>query len=229
MAKKKRIKRKELLKEPDEFLTASSKALAFLDAHKNQAIWTLVGFMALIVIIAGAQYYSFQSQKKAFVLLSKSMESYQVEMGTKEPAEALTAVKADFDKLLDAYGGKDAGKIGRVLFADMNYQAGEYDKAIELYERAQGDFREKPLVKQQIIRGLAFAYQAKKNYESAVKYFEMIVSDPDGVMKDEALFNLGQLYATLNQPEKSKQSFQKLLTDHEDSMYRSIVEEKIAG
>ncbi len=229
MAKKKKIKRKELLNEPDEFLTVSSKALAFLNEHKNQAMWTLIGFMALIVIIAGAKYYSIQSQKKATVRLSEIMETYDEAAQTKEPAEALAAVQEDFEKFLDSYGGKDAGKIGRVLLADLYHKAGNFDAAIELYQRAQGDFNDKPLVKQQIIRGLAFTFQGKKNFESAVEYFEMIVADPNGLMKDEALFNLGELYALLEQPEKSRQSFQKILSDHEDSMYRPIVEEKLGS
>ncbi len=229
MAKKKKIKRKELLNEPDEFLTISSKALAFLHEHKNQALWSLIGFMALIVIIAGAKYYSIQSQKTATVLLSEIMVTYDEAARTKEPAEALAAVQEDFDSFLDSYGGKASGQIGRVLFADIYHKAGKHDEAIELYQRAQGDFEGKPLVKQQILRGLAFAFQSKKDFESAVKYFEMIVSDPNGLMKDEALFNLGELYAALDQPEKSKQSFQKILTDHEDSLYRPIVEEKLGS
>ncbi len=57
----------------------------------------------------------------------------------------------------------------------------------------------------------------------------MIASDPNGIMKDEALFNLGELYAALDKPEKSKESFQKIINDHENSLYRSIVEEKLGS
>jgi hypothetical protein len=54
------------------------------------------------------------------------------------------------------------------------------------------------------------------------------VTTPDYSIKDEALFNLGELYAETGDQDKSINAFKKILSDHSGSMYTEIVKEKIA-
>ena len=72
-------------------------------------------------------------------------------------------------------------------------------------------------------------YQAKKDYQAAANHFEKIVSEPDVPMKDEALFNLGEIYEKLGNTEKSQAAFKKILSDYTDSIYIEVVKERIAG
>ena len=53
MAKKRKKTRKELLKEPDEFITLSSKLIGFGVEHKNQLIYGLGIIVALALIVSG--------------------------------------------------------------------------------------------------------------------------------------------------------------------------------
>ena len=48
-------------------------------------------------------------------------------------------------------------------------------------------------------------------------------------MQDEALFNLGRIYHTLGNPEKSKASYEKIVSDHPDSIYIELAKDKVAG
>ena len=88
---------------------------------------------------------------------------------------------------------------------------------------------ENPSVKPFILSSIGYAYQAKKDYKAAANHFEKIVSDPNGYMKDEALFNLGEIYAKLGNTEKSREAFKKILSDYTDSIYIDVVKERIAG
>jgi hypothetical protein len=40
---------------------------------------------------------------------------------------------------------------------------------------------------------------------------------------------MGRLYDKLGQPEKSKEAYQKIVSDHPDFIYIDIVKERIAG
>ena len=51
MAKIRKKTRKELLKEPDEFITISGKLIRFAVAHKNQLIYALGVIVAVSLII----------------------------------------------------------------------------------------------------------------------------------------------------------------------------------
>ena len=66
-------------------------------------------------------------------------------------------------------------------------------------------------------------------YITAAKYFEMIASVSDYSIKDEALFNLGEIYDALGDNVKSIDAFKEILSDHTGSIYTEIAKEKVAG
>ena len=57
MAKKRKKTRKELLKEPDEFMTLSGKLIKFAVEHKKQLTYGLGIILALVVIISGVRFF----------------------------------------------------------------------------------------------------------------------------------------------------------------------------
>jgi len=73
---------------------------------------------------------------------------------------------------------------------------------------------------------LGYAYEAKKEYNSALEYFEKISVGSDPVLKAEALFNMGRLYAALGNAEKSQQAFQKIVADLPQSFYAELAKER---
>ncbi len=226
---KKRVTRKQLLKEPDEFLTFSRKLFNFCVEHAN---YLMIGFgavVALILLISGMRYLSKQSEIKAFTLLDEATKSYNTLKDEAEGSETdIDALKDRFALILDKYAGKDAGKLARITLADICFQKKEFDRAADLYRRALDDFETEPLIKYRLLEGLGYAYAGKQDFENAAKYFEMIVAAADAPAKDEALFNLAGLYDAMTLGEKSRQTYQKIVSDHQDSMYRNLAEEKIA-
>jgi TolA-binding protein len=55
----------------------------------------------------------------------------------------------------------------------------------------------------------------------------MIASGNDKVMKSSALFNLGWIYETTGETEKSTALYRQLLSDFPDSTYSEWVKEKV--
>jgi TolA-binding protein len=80
-----------------------------------------------------------------------------------------------------------------------------------------------------LLNGLGYAYLSKKDFKTAAKYFEIIASDPDYKIKDEALFNLGELYAAMGDQDKSATTFKQIISDHPDSTYIELVKERVTG
>ena len=72
--------------------------------------------------------------------MSDAWGRYEAALEEKTPAEAYEAVKADFDDLLASYGSAEAGKMGRVIYANIAYEAGEPDRAVTLYDAALAAF-----------------------------------------------------------------------------------------
>ena len=229
MAKKHKKTRKELLKEPDEFMTISGKLIGFAVEHKNQLSYALIIIVALAVIISGYRFFAMRSENKASALLDQGIAKYEKAGNDEKPSETYDRVSADFQFILDKYGNKKSGKIARLTYANICYQAGKYDQAIELYKRSLKDFEKQPSIYNQVTSSLGYTYEQKQDYAGAAQYFEQLLSAPDSIMKGEALYHLGWLYDKLGQTEKSKDAYNKILSDHPDFIYIDLVKEKMAG
>lgn len=225
MAKKK-VTRKELFNEPDEFITFSAKLLKIMATYKVQLLYA-VGLLILTgIIFSVISYFSFRSEGQAFAMLEKTMKNYEVSLKKNGPEKAFKEAKNDFVKIIDKYSGKRGGKIARIKLANLSIQAEDNDRAIELYSKALEDFSDDQTIKNSILNNLGYAYEGKNDLQSAVKYFEMIVSEPYTFLKDEALFNLGRIYAEMGNEKMSRDAYKKIVSDFAGSFYLPIAKER---
>ena len=229
MAKKRKKTRKELLREPDEFMTISGKLIGFAVDHKNQLAYALGIIVILALIISGYRFFSIRAENNASALLDKSLTKYNSLKTDKQPDEVYGEVSADFQFILDKYKGKESAKLARIIYANICYNAGKYKQAIELFKTALTDFAKYPMIHQQILSNLGYAYEQEKDYSTAVGYFEKISSATGPIMRDEALYHLGRLYDKLGENEKSREAYNKILTDHQDFIYIDLVKERMSG
>jgi tetratricopeptide (TPR) repeat protein len=229
MAKKRKKTRKELLREPDEFMTFSGKLIGFAVDHKNQLIYALGIIVALALIISGYRFFSIRSENNASALLDKSLSKYNSIKAEKQPEEVYGEVSSDFQFILDKYNGKESAKLARLIYANICYNAGKYKQAIELYKKALTEFTKNPMIRFQILSNIGYSYEQEKDFSTAAGYFEKISSAPEPIMRDEALYHLGRLYDKLGENEKSREAFNKILTDHQDFIYIDLVKERILG
>ena len=229
MAKKRKKTRKELLREPDEFMTISGKLIGFAVDHKNKLAYALGIIVILALIISGYRFFSIRAENNAAALLDKNLTKYNSLKADKQPDEVYGEVSADFQFILDKYKGKESAKLARIIYANICYNASKYKQAIELFKTALTDFAKYPMIHQQILSNLGYAYEQEKDYSTAVGYFEKISTAPEPIMRDEALFHLGRLYDKLGENEKSREAYNKILTDHQDFIYIDLVKERMSG
>jgi tetratricopeptide (TPR) repeat protein len=220
--------RKRDLENPDEFITFWTRLFNIVTEHKIQFSCALTFFCVLIIVAAVTVFYLKQSENKAFFLLQQSVAKYQALMKAGDPNKAYQEAGKNFGVILEKYSNRKGGKLARLAYADICYDAGDYDKAIANFSKLLVGFNDEPFLKNLVLSGLGYSYNAKKDYNTSAKYFEMIVTTPVYTNKDEALFNLGELYAKIGEKDKSLDAFKKILSDHTGSMYTAIAKEKIA-
>ena len=224
-----KLTRKQLLKEPDEFITFSGKLIQWLTTYKQQASLAVGIVFALLVATAGFQAYLRHAENKASELLTESLAQYQTAMKDKDPVKAYQAVEKSFTRILDDYSSRPMGKIAGIEFANICFRAGEFDKAISLYKTALDDFSDTPFYKNLILSSLGYAFEGKKDYDSAVKYYEMLTASADPTLKDLSLYNLASVYEKMGNREKSKATFARIAAEFPNSTYLEIAKEKSLG
>ncbi|WP_372678427.1 tol-pal system YbgF family protein [Desulfosarcina sp.] len=221
--------RKQLLKEPDQFITFSGKLIAFGRSHfKIILISTGILFSLLLALVAARQI-SDRNENRASELVEKAVAKYSTALQETNPQTAYDRVKTDFTDLFDQYGSKNAAKIARVIYGDISYNAGDADTAIAMFTHALDDFNQSPAVKNIVLNGLAYAFVLKAEYPRSIHYFEMISIDSEKTMKSGALFNLAWLYEASGEKEKGEAMYQRLLAEFPESMYGDLVKEKVSG
>ena len=229
MAKKSKKTRKQLLNEPDEFITFSSKMIKLAIEYQTYLTWALGITLALVVIISGLRFFSIRSERKASLLLDQSLSEYTKIKAAKKPVDVYDELSTNFQFILNKYGAKESGKIARLIYANICYDAGKYEQAIDLYKILLTDFKKHPMITHQVLSGLGYACEQIENYSAAVGYFEQIALAPEGILRGEAFYHLGRLYDKLGQNAKSKEAYNKIFSDHQDFIYIELVRERLSG
>lgn len=221
--------RKELLKKPDEFITLTGKAIAFARDYQNQISYSLCAIVAIFLIFLGYRYFAQRAEVKAFSILQQTQSEYQALKAATSAPEAYSKVSEAFQDIIKKYGGNAGGKLARVIYANISYDAGQYDKAIELYKQSLNDFQDDKAVNNLIVNSLGYAYQQIEDPQNAAVYFERAATATDSLVREEALFNLGWVYQKLGEAAKSQQTLQKILDDYPNSIYFDMVQEELAA
>lgn len=229
MAIKKKKSRKQLLKQPDEFLSFSGKLLAAIIQYKGYAAGGLGALLVVVLLISGISYMGNRSENQAFGLLDKGLADYEAKLASDGPEKAYRKAAENFDVLLKEYSGRDGGKLARVVYAGMAFDAGDYDTAVLLYREALDDVDGVPGLKPFIVSGLGRSYEARKDYAQAAAHFETITQGADPLLKEDAYLNLGLIYDRMGNREKSTEVFQKFIADYPDSKFLGMVKEKLVN
>jgi len=227
MAQKKRVTRKQLLKEPDEFLTFSAKAILFATNNKKQIAFALVGLLIVVLALAGFRYFSILSDRKAYAVFEQGLRPYLDQISKGElPAFEETAGEK-FEEVLKDHPSTSGGRLSLLLYADINYHKGAYDKAIELYQRVVKAFEEEAIIRILAWNGLAYAFEGKKDYKTAAQFFEKIIEAKGAFMKADAYFNMGRMHEALEHREKALAAYEKVVQDYPESIHFQVAKDKV--
>ena len=227
MAKKKRVTRKQLLKEPDEFLTFSAKAIRFVADNQRRVLGVVIGVVVIALAFAGFRYFSKRSERKAYAMFEQGHLHYLAEISANKAAPAQEKASEQFEKIISKYPSTSAARFSFLVYGDMSYHKGDYQKAIELYQKALGAFSGEGAIQKLIWNGLAHAHEARKDYESAAEYYKKITDTQDEFMKGDACYNFGRLMEALNHQEKAVEAYNKVVQAYPDSIAFQIAKEKV--
>jgi tetratricopeptide (TPR) repeat protein len=229
VAAAKKKTRKELLKEPDEFLTLSSRALGWFAQHKKEINVAVLAVLAVAVLFSGYVFYGNQQEAKAASLLAQALDKLE-RLGAGKPTPKIVQdVSEDFRRVFNDYGSRSNGSLARLIYANLCYETGDYQQAADLYKASLPRFADQPLVHFQILKSLGYTYEALKDPAAAVAYFEQAQSAGDKNLQDDVLFLLGDLYARMGQKEKSADAFKRILSDYPESVYASLARRRVNG
>jgi tetratricopeptide (TPR) repeat protein len=212
MAKKEEHKN-DILENPDVLAGKLEGAEDWVTKHSKTAI-----AIALVIATAVAGYFGFNYYKDSQNVLAQK-EMFQAVYYFE--ADSLTlALNGDgnnlgFVDIVDEYGITEAGNLSNYYAGVCFLKQGKYEPAI-LYLK---DFESNDLLVQPRAYSLiGDAYMEQNKYEDAVDYYNKAAAyKPNKFFTPAYLMKAALAYEKLNQNDKAKEAYDKIITDFWES------------
>ena len=229
-----RISRKELLRQPDQFITRSARVIAWVEMNAASILYGAGAVILAVVLVGGWFVWRTNRHARAEALLFEAMNAG----GNGEFAQQDTSLNdqmiSGLQSLVRDYGGTPAAiqaywNLGRLYFSRAEYVA-----ALEAYEQARsrlsGD-SDNALMSAMISLNVAYAEEAQGACEQALQNFEAVLNAPAATwLRSEAYLGMGRCHEQSGLPEMAAEVYDRGLTDPEvNGPAREQLEERLAN
>ena len=184
MAKRLKVSRKDLLKEPDQFLSGSEKAMLYYTDNRG----AVIGVVAMI-LIAGSSFFGFKYYQETQTLGNEALY-FEMEKAVEKDSTSVAAAKAIWEKI----GGGLQKERASLLLADIHFQNQEFGEAEELYSTVMSNSSQGQVNYQMAHLGLAHSYESGKDYKKAIGLFKSIIDASTAFPLFEVYWSLSRCY-----------------------------------
>lgn len=204
-----KINRKKLLKEPDEFLTFSERAVNW--GRDNAKI--IIGIAAALVLAVGAwvglgAYFDYRSNQAANALAA-SFESYAKAVeGKADPAQE-KAARESLAKVVEQYGATPAGVQARLALGDMLLEQSKYAEA----EKALSDLCEEPDLPAAMLplawHGLGLSLEGQKKFGEAASAYQSAMKESGPALRNSFRLDLARVQEAAGDKQAAIQTYRE--------------------
>ena len=227
MAKKK-LSRKELLKETDEFLTLSGKAARFINEHMRQVKLVGIGVVVVAVAYIAVWGYMKHTNKKgqaayniAYDTLVQSLQSQEKDQ------DGLNKSEEQFEAVISDYGMSKAANLALAQVGHAMFRNQKYDDAIDYYDEFSAKTSDNEAYETLTRLALAACHEAKGEMKKAAEILDHIAETADNPFRETAMLNLERIYRLDNQPEKADEILKTFAKEYGNSPFISMVKARI--
>ena len=218
-----------IVERTDEFISMTGKVVNWCRDHEKQLYTAGVIAALVIVIITGWSVFATRTENKASSMFSSAQAKYTTILNRSDAKEAAAATNTEFKNVAEEYPRTDAGRLANAMAGQTAFDSGNYDEAIQWWEKALKAMGGDPLEKSRVLLGLGYAYEQKGDHDNAVKMFQQVLDMKMGLGKEDASLSLARLYEAMGDTPKSTQAYEKFVADFPDSAFAQMAKEKLAA
>jgi len=194
-----RMKRKELLNEPDEFVTTTSSALVWIKEHPAQFA---VGAIVLLTILAGGYglyYWKTSQDYNGMNALLKATDNSQLTL-----------------KVAQDYSGTKAEKLAKLRLARMSYEQGDYPKALSYADEFLNGWSRKDTYHWQAALIMASSHINQKQPAKALPLLDECINSAPTDLKDQALILKGSILISQGKDQEAGQALSAVSENYQE-------------
>ena len=214
---RKRVTKKQM--KQDKLVTYTFKAFDYVQDHSRQLIFGVLGI--IIVLLIGFLFVS--SKKKREIQAANMLGTAEIvyHMGDYENSIPI------LESVVLQYGGTNSGAHATYLLANSYFFSGNFDKALENFEKYVNKYHKLPLMTASALAGIAACYEEKQDYLEAGRRYEKAATEfQDSYMAPEYLLSAGRCYESAGDREKAKNVYTRIVDLYPES--KSIQQAKVS-
>jgi predicted negative regulator of RcsB-dependent stress response len=209
------------LKQDDEFVSAAEWIFRWIADNRRPLMAGIGAVCAFAVVWWGANAWLSSRTDDASLLLHRAVQTFEGEAvaGSLVPAGDVAEAEAQFQQVIDSYGGSDQADMARLYLARIALSRGQTDEAratlVELSQSHGDDLIGRLATLDLIDLRIASGQGA----EVAGDLEAMVVGQKQGLPRDAALYRLGELFVETGEPERARGYFERLVEEFPESPY----------
>ena len=190
MAKKIRITRKELLKEPDQFLSSTDKAMLFFRQNRFFVIGGII-----VVMLFGLSFLVYQNYQKSRIMKFESLY-FKMEKIIEESKEKGKKLQEQLIKIRDQIDEGPHKNRASLFLADIYFQNEDYDKAKSIYQEVRSKSR--GLNHEMAAVNLAYTYEAMGDLKKAIDLYKLAINSNSNFPLFQVYWSLARCHENNN-------------------------------
>ena len=226
----KKITRKELLKEPDEFISISAKVIAYSRQNPKKVVMGVVIVVACLLAVMSFYAYQRHGKLASLELFDRAFQEYQMmESSSQAPTnEQLDKLFEEFEVIARDYASFPAGEMALLYSGHVLYKKGDFSRALDRYTKMQSTSLAKDGLSPLILYHIAMTRLALKDYEQAIVLFDQLSKDTNSPYRREAHAAIARIYETLGKDKEAVQAYRQYLKMFPEAPDAALVKSKIA-
>lgn len=230
------LTRKEL-KGPDWFLAKATEGAAWVGQNQKRLAVALGGALAALAVALGASAWLGEREAMAGALLYRTLEAVDGEVSS-APLPGLGrkvfATASDRDRtvvaaaaeVLQAYPSSAAARTAALAAGDAHLRLGEWDAALESYQRYLAGAPGDDSLRFAALEGLALAREGKGELEQAARDYQRLGTEA-AAHKDRAALERARVLARAGKGEEARAILKRFPEEFKDSPLRPEAEERL--
>ena len=190
MVKKIRITRKELLKEPDQFLSSTDKAMLFFRQNRFFVIWGII-----VVMLFGLSFLGYQNYQKSRIMKFESLY-FKMEKIVEESKEKGKKLQEQLIKIRDQIDEGPHKNRASLFLADIYFQNEDYDKAKSIYQEVRS--KSSGLNHEMAAVNLAYTYEAMGDLKKAIDLYKLAINSNSNFPLFQVYWSLARCHENNN-------------------------------
>jgi predicted negative regulator of RcsB-dependent stress response len=218
---------KKELEGPDFFQSGIEKVTDYISENKTRFYVIITAIVLAVLISISIYLYWNNYQTSATEIYAKAQDNL-TKNSTKPEATKDSIIL--FKGLIDKYPQSWSAKMARYQTGNIYYNLGEIDNAIASYkDYISSTSADNSGIKFLALTSLGYCYETKKDFASALRYFEEAQKSNNIGFESIGYRNIARIYEQMNDKKKALENYQSALQKTTDPSMSLFLKRKISS